>query len=191
MVAEEGVRAVSFRAVARRAGVSHQAPYHHFGDHRGILLAIAREGFSGLAEAMRTAAEGAEGGPVEQLSAAGLAYLRFATDHPGHAQVMFHRPLFDSVGEPLPEAEATKHIVGDLAGRVVAAGGGSGVAPEVLAELCWSTTHGSAVLAAEGLLGTPDRSGSETTRADQGEHAARVIEALAVLLRGNGTSAST
>ena len=56
LVAEQGVRAVSFREVARRAGVSHQTPYHHFGDHLGILRAIAAEGFETLNAAMDAAA---------------------------------------------------------------------------------------------------------------------------------------
>ena len=39
-----GLDRLSMREVARQAGVSHQAPYHHFGDREAILAAIATEG---------------------------------------------------------------------------------------------------------------------------------------------------
>src|SRR5437660_3352898 len=67
-IAEHGVAALSLREVARRAGVSHAAPAHHFGDKKGVLTAIAVEGLEGL-----TAATSAAGG---DLLEGGLAYIR-------------------------------------------------------------------------------------------------------------------
>src|SRR3954451_6173243 len=55
-IATDGVAALSLRDVARRAGVSHAAPAHHFGDKRGLLTAIAIEGFAGLYVVTRAAA---------------------------------------------------------------------------------------------------------------------------------------
>lgn len=52
LIAEEGVEAVSLREVARRTGVSHAAPAHHFGDERGLFTAIAAEGHDLLADAL-------------------------------------------------------------------------------------------------------------------------------------------
>ena len=49
----EGAESLSMREVARRAGVSHQAPYHYFSDRSGIFAAISEEGFAGLAQAFR------------------------------------------------------------------------------------------------------------------------------------------
>src|SRR3954471_11473039 len=80
-IADDGVAAMSLRDVARRAGVSHSAPAHHFGDRQGLLTAIAIEGFEGLTEATRAAA----GDHV----AGGLAWIRWALDHPAHYEVMF------------------------------------------------------------------------------------------------------
>src|SRR5689334_3926996 len=75
-IAENGVAALSLRDVARRAGVSHAAPAHHFGDKQGLLTAIAIEGFEGLYEVTMAAA----GDHV----AGGLAWIAWALDHPAH-----------------------------------------------------------------------------------------------------------
>jgi AcrR family transcriptional regulator len=154
MVAEGGVRAVSFREVARRAGVSHQAPYHHFSNHEAILHEIAREGFSALAEAMEQAGEEATD-PVDALVAAGRAYLDFAVEHVGHYRVMFQRPVSQG-DQPLAEAEHTLELLGSLAEAATASGAGGGLSPEVLARLCWSTAHGVASLVTEGALDGSD-----------------------------------
>src|SRR3954467_3060825 len=83
-IAERGAAALSLRDVARRAGVSHAAPAHHFGDKAGVLTAIAIEGFEGRAAAPRAAADA--GGDIVD---GGLAWIRFAIDHPAHYEVMF------------------------------------------------------------------------------------------------------
>src|SRR5438876_11298699 len=80
-IGRDGPAGLSLRDVARRAGVSHAAPAHHFGDKRGLLTAIAVEGFDSLSEATAAAA----GDHV----AGGLAWIRWALDHPAHYEVMF------------------------------------------------------------------------------------------------------
>jgi AcrR family transcriptional regulator len=148
LVAEQGVRAVSFREVARRAGVSHQTPYHHFGDHVGILRELAREGFIGLTGAMRTAAAQADE-PTQALTAAGVAYVLFATTHVGHFRVMFQGALLDP---PLPEGEATYETLVGLAAAAHKAGAGRGFSVETISHLAWSTVHGLSLLLIEGTL---------------------------------------
>jgi AcrR family transcriptional regulator len=151
LVAEQGVRAVSFREVARRAGVSHQTPYHHFGDYRGILVEIAREGFAALAEAMESAAAGSPD-PIQALAEAGLAYVEFAQRHVGSFRLMFQQPPDTGPRPDLAEAERTFAVVSTLAEAVVDAGYGRGLSPSVVAQLCWATVHGLATLTVEGLL---------------------------------------
>ncbi|AYC40683.1 HTH-type transcriptional regulator BetI [Streptomyces griseorubiginosus] len=80
VIAAEGPAALSLRDLARRAGVSHAAPAHHFKDRTGLLTAIAAEGFGLLAAALKEAAD---------LKDAGVRYVRFAREHPAHFQVMF------------------------------------------------------------------------------------------------------
>ena len=152
LVAEKGVRALSFREVARRAGVSHQAPYHHFGDHRGILQAIALEGFAGLTEAMRAAAK-EHADPLDALTAAGVAYVGFARTHVGHVRVMFDSALVQAeVDAPPAEAHGTHEMLVTLATAAHAAGYGASMSIDALAHLCWSTVHGLATLLVEGVL---------------------------------------
>ncbi|MEM6925380.1 MAG: TetR/AcrR family transcriptional regulator [Myxococcota bacterium] len=82
-------RRPSLREVARRAGVSPAAVYHHFADKRGLLVAVADEGFRGLHQALA----GLEGEPEVRLRAMSAAYVRFAVAHAAHYQVMFHPEL--------------------------------------------------------------------------------------------------
>ena len=146
LVAEQGVRAVSFREVARRAGVSHQTPYHHFGNHRGILRAIASEGFDSLAKAMGDAAAAvrAKGGDaVDGLEASGLAYVRFATSNVGHFRVMFQSTLVEGQEDetPMEDGGAYSTLV-RLATDVHEAGFGADMSPDGIVHLAWSAVHG-------------------------------------------------
>jgi AcrR family transcriptional regulator len=86
-IAEAGPVALSLRALARRAGVSHAAPAHHFGDKAGLLTAIATEGFALLGQALAAARE-------QGFLEVGLAYLQFAVDHPAHFEVMYRPDLY-------------------------------------------------------------------------------------------------
>jgi len=55
LLAEEGPQAFTLREVARRAGVSHNAPYRHFKDKDDLLAEVAAQGFDRLTAAMRKA----------------------------------------------------------------------------------------------------------------------------------------
>src|SRR5262245_35539090 len=80
----EGLSALSLQALARRAGVSSGAPYHHFESREQLLAAIATQGFELLKAAMRSAASEASDDAAAQLCALGRGYIRFALAHPGH-----------------------------------------------------------------------------------------------------------
>jgi AcrR family transcriptional regulator len=83
-----GAARMSMREIAKRAGVSHAAPAHHFGDKAGIFTAIAAEGYRLLYEAGIAAAEG----PNAFLDT-GIAYITFALGHRAHFEVMFRPDL--------------------------------------------------------------------------------------------------
>jgi len=89
VLTEADSRALTLREVARRAGVTHAAPYRHFTDKEALLAAVAEEGFHTLSEAMREAMGRAGDDPVERLEALGVGYVRFALAHPAHFEVMF------------------------------------------------------------------------------------------------------
>ena len=88
-ILEVGPAAVSLRDLARRTGVSHAAPAHHFGDKAGLLTAVAADGFRRLAATLREVYE-ATGSFLE----VGVAYVGFAVNHRAHFEVMFRPELY-------------------------------------------------------------------------------------------------
>ena len=105
LMTKEGLAALSMREVARRAGVSHQAPYHYFENREAILAAIAEEGFKKF-NAILESASGSNA--VARLIAAGRAYIGFALSHPAHFQVMFRPELVNLDKYPSALAEANR-----------------------------------------------------------------------------------
>lgn len=84
----EGPSALSLRAVAREAGVSPAAPYHHFKDKGELLDAVAHVGWDMLGDSMR---EGREAAPDVRhaMTEIGVAYVQFAQRHPALYRVMY------------------------------------------------------------------------------------------------------
>src|SRR5579863_6646587 len=95
VIAEVGPAAFTLREVARRAGVSHNAPYRHFRDKDALLAAVATEGYRELTRAMREAAN-LKSDPLEKLKQSGLAYVAFALRRPEHFTAMFDAPASGS-----------------------------------------------------------------------------------------------
>lgn len=89
IIATDGAEAVSMREVARRAGVSHQAPYHYFGDRAGIFAAISEEGFQLFTENFRHALTMPGDVATNCLS----SYVSFAVENKGHFRVMFRADI--------------------------------------------------------------------------------------------------
>src|SRR5260221_11351514 len=89
VVEKEGVAALSLLALARKAGVSSGAPYHHFESREQLLIAIADEGFERLVAEMKRGAAEANADAASQLRGLGLGYIRFALAHRGHSRATF------------------------------------------------------------------------------------------------------
>jgi AcrR family transcriptional regulator len=87
-ITEQGVASLSMRDLARRAGVSHAAPGHHFGDKAGLLTALAAEGFEQLAKALATSRLASN-----SLLEMGVTYVRFAVTRRAEFEVMFRTDL--------------------------------------------------------------------------------------------------
>jgi AcrR family transcriptional regulator len=149
LIEDEGLSALSMREVARRAGVSHQAPYHHFQDREGILAAIATEGFERLHAAMKRATAKATD-PVDRLNAIGAAYLTFAVRYSSHFKIMFRSELvaMDRYPELSSIAEAAFEFVASVIGEAAIRRGAKDPLPYVIA--AWSLAHGAATLLLEG-----------------------------------------
>ncbi len=154
MIAERGLQGLSLRECARRAGVSHAAPYRHFADKEALLWAIAEQGFGWLVEHGEAAMEGVDD-PRDRLDAYGAAYVRFAVTHPVHHRVMFSAELNDQAPgdeaapragdpgeeEPLADTNAFQLLV-ESAAAVVGPEGDALIG----AVASWSLTHGLAML---------------------------------------------
>ncbi len=145
LVAERGPHGFSLREVARRAGVSHAAPAHHFGSANGLITAVATEGFERLEEALAAAIASTDD-PVEQFRACGSAYVKTALSHPGHYAVMFADELHDEDDDALLVAscgsyERLLECIANLRDRV-----NPDLDVETAATMAWSTMAGLVVL---------------------------------------------
>jgi len=158
LVDEAGIGALSLREVARKAGVSHNAPYHHFKDRGSLLAALAEEGFAELAREM-AAARAAAPTPRARLEACGLAYVRFALGSPARFKVMF-RPELAAPSEEAAVARSSTPALDTLTAAIVeaqAAGLAPAGDPMPLVITCWSAVHGLASLWVDGPLARATR----------------------------------
>jgi AcrR family transcriptional regulator len=149
----EGYEALTLRAAARGAGVSQAAPYNHFADKAALLAAIAAQGFTEFAAAMRREVEAAVG-PEARLNAAGIAYVAFATSNPGLFKLMFGSNVHQSSGDlDLDAARNSAYEVLRGAVHAVHVSGGRHAAPEEIESLrSWALVHGLATMINEGTL---------------------------------------
>src|SRR5271169_7151085 len=104
LVTEEQDWTFSLRAVARRARVSHNAPYNHFADKRDLLAAVAAAGFATLGEQIMTATSGI-GNAQTALVKSALVYVTFGVENPAHYRLMFSSALI-TAEEGRPESVA-------------------------------------------------------------------------------------
>jgi len=147
---KEGVEALTVRALTRRAGVSHAAPYRHFPDREALLAALAAEGYAMLGEAQRAAAA------AHGLRGMGEAYVRFALDHPQRFRLMFGGQLQIARHPALREiaSKTFEGLSGALAARVP---GARGARDASLA--AWALVHGLAQLLLEDRIAAAAREG--------------------------------
>jgi len=145
----EGAESLSMREVARRAGVSHQAPYHYFSDRSGIFAAISEEGFTGLAQAFRDVHET----EMPAAKAGFIAYLNFARKHVGHFRVMFRNDICGVTSHALTQTAADSAF--DELRLMVSRITGPEIDPNkafTFAAMLWSLSHGLATLVIDGPL---------------------------------------
>jgi AcrR family transcriptional regulator len=147
-IAEVGPAHVSLRDLARRAGVSHAAPAHHFGDKEGLLTAVAEEGHTLLAERLEAAA--ADG----DLLTTEVAYVEFAVEHRAHFDVMYRRDLYDAAS-PAVRAAQDRARAALRAGVEQLPPGATRADPATAALAAWSLVHGFANLWISGAVPVP------------------------------------
>lgn len=164
LLSEGGPASLSMREVSRRAGCTHQAPYHHFKSREGILAALITEGFLALEKALSEALRASiDATPRETTRAAGHAYLRFALKNPGVFRIMFRSDMYDPGSHPelVQASQAARSQLHDLA--KIAYGSEDPRAETTL----WAYIHGLAILV---LDGPPALGGNEGAEAQQFAH---------------------
>lgn len=147
----EGLPALTLRAAARRAGVSHAAPYRHFADGEALLAAIATEGFAELRAALLAPAARAR--DEDRLTDMAAAYVGFAIDHPAIYRLMFGSAIPSKTAHPAliaAGAAAYRPLAEAVAERLGAHRGPPGV--RALTIGAWSLVHGIAHLLVERQL---------------------------------------
>ena len=152
LIGEAGPQGFTLREVARRAGVSHNAPYRHFRDKDELLSEVAAEGFDRLTGRMKSAmAKGRTA--AERLRLAGRGYVAFALECPRHTLVMFDTPrpaeqspvLAESAGRAF---QTLLDAITDAQEKGALPNGD----PQRLAIVAWSGVHGLAKLAIGGQI---------------------------------------
>ncbi|WP_026928081.1 TetR/AcrR family transcriptional regulator [Granulicoccus phenolivorans] len=144
VIEESGPAAVSLRNLARRVGVSHAAPAHHFGDLAGLMTALATEGYARLADAVEAVS------PVHDLQEAGVAYVSFALAERARFEVMFRPELLHRDDPALQAAQA--RAMETLRAAVAEWSRAYGGDEEATRVAAWSLVHGFATLWLQGVV---------------------------------------
>lgn len=148
MVTEEGAWNFTLREVARRAGVSHAAPYNHFEDKSMLLAEVAALGFQALRQTVEAAARRQPRSARQAFAGIAAAYVRFGVEHPAHYRLMFGAELADKARQPSlrPAGDAAFAVLTGVLERGQAAGQirRDPVRDQALA--AWSLVHGLTIL---------------------------------------------
>lgn len=138
---KESLSALTLRALARKAGVSHAAPYRHFPNHEALLVELSVEGFEELRRAIAEAAK-APGPESDKIAHIGAAYMRFVALRPALARLMFggqlpNRDQFPALG-----------LKADSIGEEI----GAALHDSALGLAVWASVHGLAMLVLENVI---------------------------------------
>jgi AcrR family transcriptional regulator len=150
----DGIQALTRRAAAREAGVSHAAQKNHFGDMTGLLSDLAAIGFQRIAAAMQESLRDSSS-PGERLEAVGRGYVSFARAHPGLFRLMYRSERLDMNHPALREAVAASgRVLHSAVGAVreESLEGTLTLAQAAHVASAWSLVHGFATLLLDGPL---------------------------------------
>ena len=138
---EQGLDALSLRSVARRAGVSHAAPYRHYASREALLADVACEGIANLRAELAQAAM-ARADKSEQIVRIATVYLRFATKHPGLIRLIFGPEFRNRTSFPAL-SEATTSLTDDI---------GRALSDPAAGLAAFAAMHGLAMLILENVV---------------------------------------
>lgn len=148
IISEQGPEDLSLRKIAKRAGVSHAAPYRHFKDKNAILAAVARQGFNMMLRQTEERIAGNRGNELDHFAICGLSYIDFAISYPSHYRVMFGTRAENSYfsdefkPESIPVFKLLADIIVTCQEKALLKEGD----PHEMALAAWSIVHGFAML---------------------------------------------
>lgn len=161
MLREEKGWQFTLREVARRAGVSHAAPYKHFPDKAALLADLATLGFDELRQQVSSAIEKPLRSARAEFITAAKAYIHFATENPSLYRLMFSADVSKAAFPNLDEAGAGAFAV--LLGVIERGQGNGAFKKQPLrsqAAATWALMHGFSMLAMDGQL-LPEKVGAK------------------------------
>lgn len=144
LAVSRSVDEVSIRAVADAVGVTPPSIYLHFADKNELVAAVVADVFTELDAAMIEAAADADG-PLARLHAHGLAYVRFAVEHPEHYRIAAMDPCPRPDVDEVLASGAFVHF-GETVQECIDAGIFVGDDPLPITLDLWSAAHGIAAL---------------------------------------------
>lgn len=154
ILSKEGLEGLSLRKVARKAGVSHTAPYAHFADKQALIAAISTEGFRRLYDQLAAVVTIHQGNPHDMLLEVGWAYVQFAQSDPAHFKIMFSGMIEQEKDYPDFRGMTLKNfgLLVDLVKTCQAAGLLAPGPEDLVAVRLWSLVHGFILLFLEGQI---------------------------------------
>ena len=154
LIAAHGPAGFTLVEAARRAGVSAAAPYRHFKDRDALVAEVCRRGFEEFGRRLSDAWSGGAADLSGAFSRMGRTYLAFAKEEPGYYGAMFAPGPMRSAN---PSSQAARDTFAALRGAITRLLGKGRRDPDhlnLLAYEVWALTHGIAMLAAAGFLGS-------------------------------------
>ncbi len=154
MIEESSAAEVTLRGIAKRAGVSHAAPYRHFPDKEALLASVVREGMSIMLSEINVRLERVKGDALTRFGICGLAYIDFAMHHPAYFRVMFASPTQGVVvpDSLKPQSSPVFQLFLEVISECWEQGILQGESPYSIAISAWSIVHGFSLLAIDGHL---------------------------------------
>lgn len=170
VIADQGIDALSLRALARDLGVSHAAPSRHFKDRATLLAALATEGHQRLTDALNTAADAVGDDPVARYNALGCEVIRFALRNPAYFSAIHHPEVQRHSARALEEARVA---YGETVRAAAAAAQAAGWHPDEDLETLVIFSSATALGAANMLI--DDHADAHLTEAELNDLAAKII----------------
>ncbi len=154
ILSDEGVKGLSLRRVAKRAGVSHTAPYAHFADKQALVAAISTEGYKRLYAQFTHIDQEFSSDPLKKLVEVAWSYVQFAVNDPAHFKITFSGVIEKEKDYPafVEISQQSFAFIIEMVADCQAAGILRSGPTDLIAVHIWGAIHGLATLLIEDQL---------------------------------------